>query len=105
MALAIYLVRLSDKYFNLKYYSWSLKLFEKCFDFPSKVWTVSVETKIVVWLKKNNFFEMLILLSQVCWQPRAECGGAAAAMVSSISNIYIGIGNTQIQNIGIIQEI
>jgi len=47
---------------------------------------------------------MLILLSQVCWQPRAECGGAAA-MVSSISNIYIGIGNTQIQNIGIIQEI
>ena len=28
-----------------------------------------------------------------------------AAMVSSISNIYIGIGNTQIQNIGIIQEI
>ena len=42
---------------------------------------------------------MLILLSQVCWQPRAECFGAAA-MVSSISNIYIGIGNTQIPNIG-----
>ena len=57
---------LSDKYFNLKYYSWSLKLFSKCFDFPFKVWTVSVEQKIVVWLKKNNFFEMLILLSQVC---------------------------------------
>ena len=40
---------------------------------------------------------MLILLSQVC--------DGAALLVSSISNIYIGIGNTQIQNIGIIQEI
>ena len=40
---------------------------------------------------------MLILLSQVC--------DGAAVLVSSISNIYIGIGNTQIQNIGIIQEI
>ena len=29
----------------------------------------------------------------------------AAMVVSSISNIYIGIGNTQTQNIGIIQEI